>query len=255
MKNLLKSMLVLGALATLIAQGASWEEIKKKGTLRVATEGNFAPFNFYKDNKLVGFEIDVVEAIAKKHSLKVDWKTGGFDSLLIGLDAKLNRYDLVAASHGITPERANVVDFSEAHYCTGVVVVSKKGGPKSLNDLKGKKAAIQVGTIFAPTLAKVQGIAEVKTYPKDPDCLQALKAGRVDSWVTDKLVAIEALKTNPKDGLEIGDTVLVEKVAMAVAKGNTDILKQINEGLAAIQKDGTYKSISQKYFNEDISCH
>ncbi len=255
MKNFIQSTLILCVFFAVAANSKPWEAINKGGTLRAASEGTFSPFNFFKNGKLTGFEIDVVEAISKKLNLKTNWETKSFDALLLGLEPKLDRYDLVAASHGITPERQKVVDFSDPHYCTGVVIVSKKGGPKSLADLKGKVAAIEVGTIYSPTLVKTPGIKEVKTLKQDPECMQALLSGRADAWVTDKLVAEEAIKSHKDAVFVIGDTVLVEKVAMAVSKGNAELLKQINEGLAAIKKDGTYKKISLKYFNEDISCH
>lgn len=235
------------------ARAKSLAEIRKAGVFRTATEGTFAPFNFFKGKELVGFEVELVNEISKKLKIKNEWKYSSFDSLLIGLNH--DRYDIVASSHGITPERANVVDFSDPHYCTSVVIVSKKGGPKKVSELKGKVVAVEVGTISVPYLEKVPGIKKVQTFPKDPDCTQALGNGKVDAWVTDRLVAAEAQKGQPAYGLELGETFLEQRVAMAVSKGNSELLKAVNAALAELKADGTVKKLGIKYVGEDISCH
>lgn len=234
------------------AQARTWPEIQKAGTLVMATEGTFPPFNEFKSNKLTGFEVEIAEAIAQKLGIKYEWKTYPFDSLLIGLNQ--NRYDLVIASHGITPERALAVDFSAPHYCTGGVIFSKEGGPLKEADLKGQLVAVQVGTTYLRHLKKVSGIKDVKTYPKDTDSLQNLLSGRVSAWVTDKFVGLQAMKSNPQAKIHQGDMLFQEQVAIALPKGNITLQSKINEGLAMILKDGTYATISKKYFAEDIRC-
>jgi polar amino acid transport system substrate-binding protein len=230
----------------------SWTEIRKSGTLRVATDGSFSPFNFHKGTKLTGFEVEVTEAVAAKLGLKVEWKVASFDSLLIGLGQ--DRYDLVAASHGVTPERQKAVDFTLPHYCSGVAIISKDAKLTSLESLKGKVAAIQVGTIFVPRLVAAPGLKGVRTLPKDTDCLQALMGGKVDAWVSDVLVGKAAAKAHPEVRLQVSAPLLIEKVAMAVQKGNDALRSKVDEALKAVMADGSYLQISQKYFGEDISC-
>jgi polar amino acid transport system substrate-binding protein len=249
MKHLALSLALFAAAST---HAAPWTQIQKAGTLHIATEGAFAPFNFFKGKELTGFEVELGTELAKKLALKPDWKTTPFESLLIGLNQ--NRYDLVAASHGVTEERAKAVDFTKPHYCTGGIIVSRKGGPKTVAELKGKIVAVQVGSSYLTHVQKLAGLKEVKTLPKDPDGLQTLMAGRVDAWVTDKFVALDAQKANAKAGLELGELVFQEQVAMAVAKGNKDLLAKTNEALEALVKDGTYARLSQKYFAMDVSC-
>jgi polar amino acid transport system substrate-binding protein len=235
------------------AQARDFKEIKSAGTIRIATEGAFAPFNFFKGKELTGFEVDVANAVAKELGLKVEWKTYGFDSLLIGLNQ--NKYDVVIASHGITEERAKAVDFTSPHYCTGGIVVSKEGGPKTAKDLSGKVVAAQVGTTYLTSLQKVSGVKEIKTYPKDTDSFQNLMAGRVDALVTDRFIAKEAIGVHAKKAkLVTGDLLFSEQVAMAVAKNNKDLVSQLNDGLKKILANGTYKAISEKYYAEDIRC-
>lgn len=226
--------------------------IDKSQPLKIATEGAFAPFNYFKGKELTGFEVELGNELAKKVTGKSEWKTTPFDSLLIGLNQK--RYDFVIASHGVTEERAKAVDFTNPHYCTGGIIISQAGGPKTVADLKGKIVAVQVGTTYLENVKKIPGVKEVKTYPKDTDALQNLMANRVDAWVTDKFVALDAVKANTKHNLQVGELVFQEKIAMAVAKGNTELKGELNAALDALKKDGTYTKISQKYFGEDVSC-
>ncbi|MEN9892841.1 MAG: hypothetical protein RLY78_3136 [Pseudomonadota bacterium] len=234
------------------AQARTVEAIKKDGKIVIATEGQFAPFNFYQGKQLTGFEVEVAEAIAARMGLKVEWKAMGFDALLAGL--KGDRWDMVIASHGITEERAKAVTFADPHYCTGGVVVSKGGALKSAADLKDKVVSVQTGTTYLENVKKVAGVKQVKNFPQDTDARAALASGRVDAWVSDKFVALEALGKNPGDGLKIGDFLFVERIASAVAKGNIGLAGEINKALAAIQADGSYARISEKYFKQDIRC-
>jgi polar amino acid transport system substrate-binding protein len=246
------ALAVLVAAITCASAPASLADAKKSGVLRLASEGQYPPFNYFEKNKLTGFEIDLAEAVTKELKLKAEWKTYPFDSLLIGL--KENRYDLVAASHSVTPERAKAVDFTDPEYCTGGMIVSKEGGPKTATELQGKVVAVQVGTTFVGQLQAMKGIKEVKTYPKDTDCLQNLMSGRADAWVTEKFVGLDVVKKQPGLKLQLGETLAEEKIAMAVAKGNAELMASVNKALAKIRKNGTYARISKKYFDQDISC-
>ncbi len=237
-----------------VAEARDFKDIKSSGTIEIATEGAFAPFNYFKGKDLTGFEVDVANAVAKELGLKVSWKTYGFDSLLIGLNQ--NKYDVVIASHGITSERAKAVEFTDPHYCTGGIIVTKAGGPLTAKDLAGKTIAVQVGTTYFTALQKVPGVKNIKTYPKDTDSFQNLMSGRVDALVTDRFIAKESIQVHAKKlKLLTGELLFSESVAMAVAKGNKDLVSKLNEGLKKILANGVYKTISEKYYSEDIRCN
>lgn len=243
---------VFGVLSSKTSLASAWDKIEKRGSITIATDGTFAPFNFFKNGKLTGFEYDLGQALAAEMKLKAVWKTASFDTLLIGLSQK--RFDMVMASHGMTPERAKIVSFSDPHYCTGVVIVSHKNGPRTLMDMKGRVGAVQTGSIFAAPLSKVPGIRDVKTFKQDTEALQALLGKRVDAWVTDKFVAEAAIVAHRGAGLLKGETVLTEKVGMAVHPTDKKLLLKINEALAVLFKNGTYEKLSRKYFGENIAC-
>jgi len=114
--------------------------------------------------------------------------------------------------------------------------------------------AVQTGTTYLDNVKKLAGVKEVKNFPQDTDARGALMTGRVDAWVTDKFVAVNALAANPAGGLKMGDFLFVERIASAVAKGNSSLAAEINKSLAAIQADGSYAAISKKWFNDDIRC-
>ena len=251
----LKKSVLLTATLLLLAPSVharSIDDIKKDGKIIIATEGQFAPFNYFQGAKLTGFEVEVAEAVAAKMGLKVEWKALSFDALLTGL--RQDRWDVVIASHGITDERAKAVTFTEPHYCSGGVIVAKDGAIKTAADLAGKVVSVQTGTTYLENVKKVSAVKEVKNFPQDTDARAALVSGRVDAWVTDRFVALNSLTANPGAGMKMGDFLFIERIASAVAKGNAGLAADYNKALAAVMADGSYGAISKKWFNEDIRC-
>ena len=250
-KTLLAAVVVWGTSA-IPASARPLEAVQKSGTLIVATEGQFAPFNYFQGKTLSGFEIDIAQALAQRMGLKIEWKTIGFDALLTGLQQ--DRWDMVIASHGITDERAKAVSFADPHYCSGGVIVTKAGGAKTAKDLAGKVVAVQTGTTYLDNVKKVAGVKDVKNFPADNNARAALQSGRVDAWVTDKFLAKAALEADPKAGLQIGEFLFVERIAPALSKGNAGLTGAVNQAMAKLMADGGYAAISQKWFKEDIRC-
>ena len=243
---------VVLAVAASGAQARPWADIQKSGTLIAATGGDLKPFNYFEGKKLTGFEVELTDAIAAKMGVKVEWKVLSFDSLLAGLQR--DRWDLAISSHGVTEERAKVVDFSDNHYCGGATIVAKDPAISKKTDLAGKTVAVQTGTTFLSAMQQDKSIGSVRNFPQDRDARAAVVSGRADAWVTDKFVALEAIKLIPEAGLKMGEQLFVERMAAAVAKGNTELLAAFNKGLAEVMADGTYEKISKKYFDADIRC-
>lgn len=252
MKTIAKLLALTLVLAAAPAQARTFEEIKKTGTIVVASEGAFPPFNFFRGPTLTGFEIDLAEALAKKMGVGIEWRALSFDALLAGL--RQDRWDMVIASFGISEERSKAVTFTDPHYCSGGVIVSTNPAIHSVKDLAGKVVVVQTGTTYLEHVQKLPGLKEVKNLPKDTDARSALVAGRADAWVTDRFVAKAAVESGGGAGLKIGDFVFVEKIAMAVKKGNGSLQAALNKALKEIMADGTYEAISKKYLNEDVRC-
>jgi polar amino acid transport system substrate-binding protein len=253
MKNLKSLLIVIAGLTVgMTAQARTFEEIKEKGKIVVATEGAYPPFNYFQGAKLTGFEVELTEAMAKKMGLAIEWKALPFDALLAGL--RQDRWDMVVASFGVTEDRAKAVTFANPHYCSGGVIVSKDASIRSADTLVGRTVAVQTGSTYMENVKKLPGLKDVKNFPQDTDARSALVTGRVDAWVSDRFVVKTALETNPNAGLKPGDYLFIEKIATAVKKGNSSLANAVNKALAEVMADGTYKAISEKYLKEDIRC-
>ncbi len=253
MKRFLFAFSILtGLLFGSAVQARSLDEIKAAGTIVVATEGAYPPFNYFQGSKLSGFEVELAEAIVKKMGLKIEWKALSFDALLAGL--RQDRWDMVMASFGVTDERSKAVMFTNPYYCSGGVIVSKDAAIKDAATLAGKTVAVQTGSTYMENVKKLAGVKEVKNFPQDTDARSALVAGRVDAWVSDRFVVKTATESNPGLGLKVGDYLFVERIAAAVKKGNAPLAAAVDKALAEVLADGTYKAISEKFMKEDIRC-
>lgn len=252
MKKLLSVLLITAsALAVTVASSATYEEIKKAGTLTIVTEGEYAPFNFFEGKKLTGYEIEVAEAVAGKMGLKVKWEIVPFDAQITAIGQ--GRFDLAIASHGFSEERAKAVDFAKPHYCSGGIIVTRSGGPLTAKDIAGKTAAAQIGTSYLTSLEKLGTLKKINTYRGDPDAFLALKNKRVDVWVSDRFTAKETLKKD-KGPFVTGEMLFQEAVSAIFPKKSTELMTAWNNALELAIKDGTIAKISQKYFNEDVTC-
>ncbi len=252
--NILRTLTLASALCAcaFTLQARPLDAIRRDGTLLLATEGQYAPFNYFQGKQLTGFEIEAAELVTRKMGLKPQWKALGFDALLAGLQQ--DRWDVVIASHAITDERAKAVTFTLPHYCSGGVIVALSPTLRTAQDLAGKVVAVQTGTSYLAAVRRLPGSLSVKNFPTDTDARSALLAKRVDALVTDRFVAKELLRKSPQSGFQLGEMVTIERIAAAVAPGNTGLADAWSQALKATMADGSYARISQKYFQEDIRC-
>jgi polar amino acid transport system substrate-binding protein len=250
-KWLLAGVSVLGLL-TLGALANSLEDIKMLGEIRLSNSVDYEPFYFKSNGKLTGFEIELGNAIAKEFGVEPSWRNVAFDSLLVALQN--DRVDVAIASHTITPERSRIADFTNPHYCTGSVILSRKGGPLTREALNGKSVAATQSSTFVQLARSIPGVKNVVTFPKEEQVLESLRKGQVDAVVTDKLYAINATRKFPSPVLEYGALLTTERIGMAVRKGNVSLLKGLNDALTTLQNNGTYAKLSEKWFGDDIRC-
>ena len=250
--KLLSAVIPLSIMISAPTQARDWSVIEKSGTIIAATEGAFAPFNYYEGTKLTGYEVDVAEALAKKLGMKLEWHAVPFDSQLAAV--RQDRFDFAIASHGYTKERAKAVDFANPHYCTGGTIAAPKDGPLTVEALKGKTVGVQLATSYFDAAKKIAGVKEVKTYKADPEVFSALKAKKIDAWISDKFTVMETLNKNTDSGIITGEQVFVEKVSLIMRKNNKEFMAKVNQALEDLTKDGTLAGISDKYFKTDITC-
>lgn len=249
-RKIIASCLSLAMMATQ-ASARDLEEIRQSGTLMIATEAYFAPFAFYEGETLTGFEVDVANAIAAKMGLTPEWTNVGFDALLTGLQQ--GRWDWVVASMTPTPERLEAADWVAPHYCSGMVGV---GRPEvvTAEGMTGTTAAAQTGSVYIDRATTMGIFGNLVNFPQDTDARMAMMSGRADVWLTDALVAAEAVAANPDAGIVASEVLVEDRVASAVQKGNADLAAALSTALSAVIADGTYAEISQRWFGSDISC-
>ena len=248
MTNLKKIALGLAFAASLAGAGIGAAHAEGR-TINVATDATFMPFEFQQDGKMTGFDVELVEALAKKMGDTVKWTQIDFKGLIPGLIAK--RYDMAVSAIYITDARRKVVDFTNTYYPGGLVVLTKKDdtsieGPK---DLAGKKVSVQVGTKSVAYLSEHYPEAKLVEVEKNDEMFNLLKIGRVDAAVTGKPAAINYAKKNA-DVKVLPQQVTTEEYGMAVRKDLPELTADLNKALEAIKADGTYDALVKKWFGD-----
>jgi polar amino acid transport system substrate-binding protein len=215
--------------------------------IRVATDATFPPLEFVKDGKRTGFDIDLINAIAKTIGKKVEWIDIDFKGLIPGLIA--NRFDVAASAIYMTDERRKVVDFTDPYYKGGLAVLVRKDDTsiKTPADLNGKKVTVQVGTKSVDFLKQnYPGVQRVEVE-KNQAMFDLLMIGRADAAVTGRPAAVQFAKTQPGARvLEKGLT--TELYGYALRKDETALTEQFNQALVTLRNNGTYAALVTKWF-------
>ncbi len=257
MKNLKKiaafilSAAIVVALAGCGAKKDSGKSSSEKSdTLVMGTNASFPPYEYVDDNnKIVGIDAEIAQAIADKLGMKLEIKDMEFDSLIPAV--KSDSIDVVLAGMTVTDERKQSVDFSDS-YSTGVQVIIVKEGSdiKSPDDLKGKKIGVQAGTTGDSYCTLDYSQDSVKQFSNGSLAVAALANGQVDCVVIDNEPAKNYVAANT--GLKILDTEYVtEDYAIAVSKDNPDLLKKINTALKELKDAGKIDEIVGKYIKAE----
>ena len=228
--------------------------VKARGTLKVALEGTYPPFNYKEKNgELAGYDVDVARLIGGKLGVKVEFVSSEWASILAGLSA--NKYDVIISQVGINPKRVLAFDFSSPYiYSMPQLIVRKdeKASYTALADLKGKKLGVGQGSVYEQQAKAVPGI-EVRSYAAAPDTMSDLASGRIDAALNDSLMSAYLLKISKlpiKAGANVG---AVERMGIPFQKGNPQFKAALNKALADAAADGSLKAISLKWFGTDVS--
>jgi cystine transport system substrate-binding protein len=257
--GLLKKMLVaglIGASVTAVTAHADdlLDQVKQRGTLRIGLEGTFPPFNSKAPSgELVGYDVDIAKAVAARLGVKPEFVTTEWSGIIAGLQA--NKFDVIVNQVGITDARKQVLDFSPAYTYSAAQLIQRKDDTrqfKSLDDLKGKKLGVGLGTNYMDMAKSVPGI-DVKTYPGAPEYLRDLAAGRLDAALNDRLMLAYLMK-NSQLPLRTGATLGAGNPSgIPFRKGNPKFAKAIDDAMAQLEADGTFSKISDKWFGVDVS--
>ncbi len=222
--------------------------------LTVGSDVPYPPFEEFGMSKteFKGFDIELVEAIAKKIGRGVEFKDTSFDTIF--RDLAQGKFDVVASATTITDEREETVDFTNPYYLPSAQsIVVKKGNSdlKTDKDLEGLVVGVQQGTTGEEYVEEEIDTKELRTYPQGPDTVPALKAGTIDAVVIDRPVAENIVATD--SDLEIsGGIETEEQYGFVVQQGDEELLDELNEGLKEVIDSGEYKTIYTKWFHKPV---
>ena len=218
----------------------------------VGTDAAYAPFESQNEKgEIVGFDIEVVQAVAKKAGIEVKFVNTPWEGIFNAL-AQGDR-DMIVSAVTITAERKGTMDFSDPYFdAQQLIAVKDTSKVTKFADLKKLKIGVQTGTTGDEAVTKMLGktSAAIKRFESTPLALKELEAGGVDAVVADNGVIVNYVTNNPGGKFKsIADKEFVpEQYGIALKKGNTELQAKLNKGLAEIRADGSYDAIFTKYF-------
>ena len=230
---------------------------EKKGTLVMATNATFPPYEYKDGDSFAGIDVEIAEKIAEKLGMTLEIQDVEFGSIIGGVQT--GKFDMGMAGMTVTDERKESVNFTNTYAkAKQVVIVKSDSSIASLDNLKGDgsmKYGVQqdtTGDIYASDTIENGGYGEenVIRYKTGNDAVQALVNGKVDAVIIDNEPAKSFVAAN--EGLTILDGAWVEEeYAIAIAKDNTELLDKVNTALEELIADGTVQSIIDKYITAE----
>ncbi len=224
--------------------------------LKVGSDTTYPPFEFVdtKTNRIVGFDVDMVNAICKQINCKAQFITTNFDTIFVALSQK--QFDMVASGVTVTAEREKTVDFGDSYLQYGETLLIRKGDTtvKTKDDLKNTKVivGVQTGTSNEQTALKLVADpqAQIKRFDTFDQAVAALIAGDVNCVEIDQPAALGYIATNPGKIETISQEFTSDNLALAFPKSDPQLREAFNAGLKAIRANGTYDQIKNYWFNE-----
>ncbi|MDO4936504.1 MAG: basic amino acid ABC transporter substrate-binding protein [Sutterellaceae bacterium] len=223
---------------------------KKQPKLVVGMDAAYPPFGSQdiETRQYVGYDVDIIRAIGKAEGFEVEVKNLAFDGLIPAL--KTGNIDIAINDITITPERAKSVDFSHRYYIAGlgIVVNADNTTITKAEDLEGKRLAVSIGSTGEAASRKIKG-AKVRIFNQLNECYLELRNDGVDAVVNDIPTNDYYATTAGRGKVKSLPVALTrEDLGIAVKKGNTKLLNQINRGLTTIKQNGEFAKIFEKWF-------
>ena len=214
------------------------------GTLVMATNAEFPPYEYREGDNVVGIDVEIGEAIAKSMGMELKVEDMAFDSIIVAVDA--GKADVGLAGLTVTEDRLMNVNFSDPYTTATQVVIVKEDSPiTSPNDLEGKKIGVQLGTTGDKYAGDIKD-ATVERYNKGFEAVQAMTQGKIDSVIIDREPAKVFVEQN--EGIKMLDEAYTEEeYAIAIKKDNEELLKKVNTALADLKSSGELQKILDKY--------
>lgn len=249
------ALAAVGAKAVLAADTLA--EVKKKGVLVAGVKDSLPPFGYIdeKSRTIVGYDIDFINAIAKRLGVAVEKKPVTSASRMPQLQE--GHIDIIAATMTKNAERAKVIDFSHCYFMTGQKFIAKKGAVQSLKDLEGKRIGTAKGSTSEQNVKKALPTATVLSFDDYPQAFLALQQGKVQAVTTDEAILAGILSKSPnKAQYEIPNVQISdEPYGLGMRKDDKNFVNFVNKTLLEMEKSGEAKAIFLKWFGPDTPFH
>jgi polar amino acid transport system substrate-binding protein len=223
--------------------------------IRVATDATWPPFEYVDtaNNQIVGFDIDLMNAIAEKAGLEVEFVNVEWDPLLAGVAQ--GTYDAAISSITIKPERLDAMNFSDPYFVAGQIIVVRSSNTtiNSSDDLVGKNVGVQSGTTGDDEVSAINGVTRTP-YDEIGMAFMALRNNQIDAVVCDTPVAQGYVSKYSTELKTVGEVLTTEEYGIALPKNKTDLLAKINQGLAAVKAEGLIEVLVQKWLVDKQTC-
>nr|WP_311806145.1 transporter substrate-binding domain-containing protein [Enterococcus dongliensis] len=235
----------------------SWEKVKDKQELTVVTSGTLFPSSYYDDeNKLVGYDVDVAKAVAKKLDLKIKFKEYNVDGQVTAVNR--GEADFAANDFGLSKERSKKFALSSPikhSFDSMIVRKSDNSGIHAMKDLKGKKAAGEPNTSYMKIAEKYGAKAVTYDNATNDQYLTDVANGRTDVILNDYYLQKMSVAALPDIPVKILEDVYFNAnfTGFLFDKKNQALKEKVNQALASLKKDGTLKKLSEQYFGTDVS--
>jgi len=249
---LLVLSLVFAAAMLVIVAGCGDEgdgESAEMEEFTYAASGTYPPFSFAEGDTITGFDVELGELLAERMGMTPKFLTNPFETIIEGLTS--SKYDSVIGSLAITPEREEVVSFTQPYYTSGAQTYVRADNTDitAAEDLDGKEIGVVKASTFLALAQTLTDPDKCIGFDSDVIALQDLIAGRVDAVITDEVVGAVAMM----EGLEIkavGEPMEVSNMGIAVRKDDTELLDKLNAAIDEIKADGSYKALSEKWLGQ-----
>lgn len=244
MKKKMLSVVIATAMVATVFAGCG----KKNDKLIVGTEAGFAPYEYMEGNEVVGIDMDIAKAIADSMGKELEIKNMDFDSALLAVQN--GTIDFVAAGVSVDEERQKVMDFSIDYVDSTEVIVVNKANPAvadaTTEGLADKIIGVQQGNIADIWVESNVEAKEVKRYTKFAQAAEDLKNAKIDCIVMDQYPAEDLVAANPELAILDG-TLFQDKYAIAVKKGNKELLDKINTVIQELKDDGKIEEFTANH--------
>jgi len=223
-------------------------ELVNDGQLTNCTGLPYKPFEYEEDGKVIGFDIDLVDLVAKELKVKQEVIDTPFDGIQSGADFNSGKCDISSAGMTITDKRKQNIDFSDPYFDATQALVAKKGsGIKDITGLSGKKLGVQNSTTgYDYANEKAKG-AEIINFEDLGLMLNAVESGQVDAAINDNGVLYDWVK-DKTDFEVVKEFDTGEQYGMGIRKGNKALMDVVNKVLADVKSSGDYDKIYEKWF-------